>query len=241
MPMIGVTRTPLYPWLVGPVSPSRPIHRVARGSGCRGRARGHARGSAGCRTRRGYASLPCCSSRPLRGPFGGRGRASSSTRCSCWRSSTSRAGLTSSTSPSARGGALEYTTLFDPLRMDARALHAGDSRPRETVAGDRPSREAGAADHRREQHPYQPAPRPAASDRDTPNVLWSLPPPRSAPRRTTLAVFALAAGAAAAAGASKVPIRPGNRSAAIAGDEHHSWVWVDDRVKLAVGVHAADL
>jgi len=41
-------------------------------------------------------------------------------------------------------GALEYTTFFDPLRMDARALHAGDSRPCEVDAGDLPPRAADA-------------------------------------------------------------------------------------------------
>ena len=81
-------------------------------------------------------------------------------------------------------GALQYIFDFDPSPLcsqlpGARALHAGDSRPREVDAGDLPPRTAGAADHRCEQLPgYPPAPRPVASGCASPSAQQRRQTPR---------------------------------------------------------------
>ena len=81
-------------------------------------------------------------------------------------------------------GALQYVFDFNPSPLcsqlpGARALHAGDSRPREVDAGDLPPRTAGAADHRCEQLPgYPPAPRPVASGCASPSAQQRRQTPR---------------------------------------------------------------
>jgi len=81
-------------------------------------------------------------------------------------------------------GAQQYVFDFDPSPLcsqllGARALHAGDSRPREVDAGHPPPRTAGAADHRCEQLPGDPlAPRPVASGCAPPSAQQRRQTPR---------------------------------------------------------------
>ena len=69
----------------------------------------------------------------------------------------------------------EHATFFDPSRLcsllpDDRALHTGDSRPREVDAVDLPPHVAGATDTELAGPPYPIAPRPVASDRASPGA-----------------------------------------------------------------------
>ena len=82
----------------------------------------------------------------------------------------------------------EHATFFDPSRLcslllGARAIHTGDSRPREVDAVDLPPHVAGATDTELAGPPYPRArtsfaPRPVASDRDSLGVPWRLLLPR---------------------------------------------------------------
>ena len=81
-------------------------------------------------------------------------------------------------------GALEYDSnfFFDPSRLcsllpDDRALHTGDSRPREVSSGNLPPHVAGATDTALAGPPYPIASRPVASDRASPGVLQQHRPP----------------------------------------------------------------